>query len=162
MDVRVQLVPPVQDGEGGHRAQLALLLGDHLAAVQGAREEHAELAREVPVELLPRLEPDAPLDGMKQHLRCFLRLGLERLIHEGDPPCASPLLIRPRPSRSRGPRPRAGAAPYAAPEFGAEPGRSLCPALPATVAGRLVGGDAAEVRGAPGLTPRGIASSLSG
>src|SRR5437867_11738805 len=59
----------MQHGEGRDRAQLPLLLRDDLATVELPREEHAELARQVLVDLLPRLEPRAALHRVEEHLR---------------------------------------------------------------------------------------------
>src|SRR5262249_60993108 len=52
---RVQLARAVQHGQRGDGAQLALLLGNHLAAVEAPGEEHAELTGQRLVEALPRL-----------------------------------------------------------------------------------------------------------
>src|SRR4029079_8458741 len=81
VDVSADLVATVQDGERGHRAQLALLLRADLDAVHVPCEEHAELAGQVLVELLPRLEAGAALEGVKEHAGGLLRLLPERFVH---------------------------------------------------------------------------------
>src|SRR5437879_2291044 len=86
VDVRAELVVAIEHGERGHRAQLALLLRDHLAAVEGAREEHGELAGEVLVELLPLLVAGAALERMEELARGVTGLLLElRLVHRPAP-----------------------------------------------------------------------------
>src|SRR5206468_7246085 len=86
VDVRAQLVVAIEHGERGHRAQLALLLRDHLAAVEGAREEHGELAGEVLVELLPLLVAGAALERVEELARGVAGLLLElRLVHRPAP-----------------------------------------------------------------------------
>src|SRR2546422_10939088 len=67
VDVRAQLVAALEHGERGHRAQLALLLRDDLAAVERAREEHRQLAGEILVEFLPLLVAGAALEWLEQH-----------------------------------------------------------------------------------------------
>src|SRR5262249_60194446 len=71
----------VEAGEARHRAQLALLLGDDLAAVELSREKHGELAGQLLVDLLPVLEAYPVLEGVKEHSRRLLRLLPERLVH---------------------------------------------------------------------------------
>src|SRR5439155_389566 len=56
VDVGAHLVGPVQRGQRGDGAQLALLLRQDLAAVEDPGEEHRQLARQALVELLPQLE----------------------------------------------------------------------------------------------------------
>src|SRR5262249_33861059 len=82
VDVRAQLVAALEHGQRRHRTQLALLLRDHLAAVEPAREEHRQLSRQVLVELFPQLEARAALERVKQLARGIARLLLElRLVH---------------------------------------------------------------------------------
>src|SRR3972149_6207192 len=56
---------------------------DALAAVEDAREEERQLTREPLVELLPQVEPRAPLQRVEQYLARPLRAGLQlRVVHE--------------------------------------------------------------------------------
>src|SRR5207253_325964 len=80
VDVGAHLVGPVQRGQRGDGAQLALLLRQDLAAVQDPGEEHRQLARQALVELLPQLEAGAALERMEEHLRRPLRPLLQGLL----------------------------------------------------------------------------------
>ncbi len=81
MNVGAHLVAAVQHREGGHRAQLPLLLGDDLTAVELAGEEHAELAGQILVELLPGVEADAALDRVEEHARGLAGGLLQGVVH---------------------------------------------------------------------------------
>src|SRR5262249_61603990 len=97
MDVGAHLVGAMQRGERGDRAELALLLGDDLAAVEHAREEQGKLAGQPLVEPLPGLEPRAALQGAEQLLARLLREGFEpRFLHQSH--TISPLPSYPSPS----------------------------------------------------------------
>src|SRR5436309_1642808 len=73
----------------GHGAQLAVLLRQDLAAVEDAREEHRQLARQAPVELLPQLEAGAARERVEEHPRRLLRpFPQGPLIHLWYPPTA--------------------------------------------------------------------------
>src|SRR5262249_16822800 len=66
LDVDAELLGSMQHGERGHRAELALLRRDQLAAVHDAGEEQREIARQSLVEALPVLEADLVAHALEQ------------------------------------------------------------------------------------------------
>src|SRR5262245_4391333 len=69
--------------ERADRAELALLLREDFSAVENAREEDRELARELLVEPLPHLESRAALERVEELLARLLGEGFELgIVHE--------------------------------------------------------------------------------